>query len=127
MSRRVALFARVSTDDRGQDTGSQLLALRAVAARFGWEVVAEVPLEVSAWNAKTAADVRRQALTAVREHRADVLAVWALDRVCRAGIAEAFSLLGELENHLGAVFYSYGEPFLSTATADPHMRSLLLA
>jgi putative DNA-invertase from lambdoid prophage Rac len=126
-SHRAVLFARVSSDDRGQDTGSQLLALRSVAARFGWQVVAEVPLEISAWNAKTAADVRRQALAAVRDHRADILAVWALDRVCRAGIAEAFSLLGELENHLGAALYSYQEPFLSTATADPHMRSLLLA
>jgi predicted site-specific integrase-resolvase len=74
MSRRVALFARVSTEDRGQDTQSQLLALRTVAARFGWQVVAEVPLEISAWNEKTAADVRRQALFAVREHRADILA-----------------------------------------------------
>ncbi|HEX2572799.1 MAG TPA: recombinase family protein [Polyangia bacterium] len=127
MSRRVVLFARVSTEDRGQDTQSQLLALRTVAARFGWQVVAEVPLEISAWNAKTAAHVRRQALAAVRLHRADVLAVWALDRVCRAGIIEAFSLLQELEQHLGATFYSYQEPFLSTATADPAMRSLLLA
>lgn len=124
---RAVLFARVSTDDRGQDTGSQLLALRSVAARFGWQVVAEVPLEISAWTEKTAADVRRQALAAVRQHRADVLAVWALDRVCRAGIAEAFSLLSELEKHLGASFFSYTEAFLSTATADPHMRSLLLA
>lgn len=125
--RRAVLFARVSSDDRGQDTGSQLLALRSVAARFGWQVVAEVPLEISAWNARTAADVRRQALAAVRQHRADILAVWALDRLCRAGIAEAFSLLSELENHLGASLFSYTEPFLSTATADPHMRSLLLA
>ena len=127
MNRRVVLFARVSTDDRGQTTESQLLALRAVAARMGWEVVAEVALELSAWNAKTAADVRRQALAAVRTHRADTLMVWALDRVCRAGIADAFALLNELEKHLGAGFYSYQEPFLSTATADPGMRSLLLA
>ena len=127
MTRNAVLFARVSTEDRGQDTQSQLLALRAVASRFGWRVVAEVPLEISAWNERTAADVRRKALAAVRTHRADVLAVWALDRVCRAGIVEAFSLIAELEEHLGAAFYSYQEPFLSTATADPAMRSLLLA
>lgn len=127
MSRRVVLFARVSTEDRGQTTGSQLLALRTVAARMGWEVVSEVALELSAWNQKTAVDVRRRALAAVREHRADLLAVWALDRICRAGIAEAFSLLSELEQHLGSHFYSYSESFLSTATADPAMRQLLLA
>src|SRR4029077_18587663 len=77
MNRRVVLFARVSTDDRGQTTESQLLALRAVAARVGGEIVAEVALELSAWTAKTAADVRRKALAAVRDHRADLLAVWA--------------------------------------------------
>lgn len=124
---RAVLFARVSTDDRGQTTESQLLALRDVARRLGWEVVAEVPLEVSAWNDRTAAQVRQAALAAVRDHRADVLAVWALDRVCRAGIVEAFGILNELEKHLGATFYSYQEPFLSTATADPAMRPLMLA
>ncbi len=127
MNHRAVLFARVSTDDRGQTTESQILALRAVAGRLGWDVVAEVALELSAWNQKTAADVRRQALAAVREHRADLLAVWALDRVCRAGIVEAFGLLNELENHLGAAFYSLQESFLSTATADVGMRQLLLA
>jgi DNA invertase Pin-like site-specific DNA recombinase len=38
-TRRVALYARVSTDS--QTTESQLVELRAVAARAGWEVVAE--------------------------------------------------------------------------------------
>ena len=124
---RAVLFARVSTDDRGQDTGSQLLALRAIAARFGWMVVKEVALEVSAWTPRTAAEVRRKALAAMRDHGADVLMIWSLDRLCRAGIAEALSLVSEIEKHLGAALYSLQEPFLSTATADPAMRQLVLA
>ncbi len=127
IARRAVLFARVSTDDRGQTTESQFIALRDVGRRLGWEIVAEVPLEVSAWNDRTSAQVRRTALDAVRDHRADVLAVWALDRVSRAGIAPAFALIDELERHLGAAFYSYQEPFLSTATADASMRPLMLA
>jgi len=38
-NKRVALYARVSTDS--QTTENQLLELRAVASRHGWEVVAE--------------------------------------------------------------------------------------
>ena len=38
-AKRVALYARVSTDS--QTTENQLLQLRAVAERHGWVVVAE--------------------------------------------------------------------------------------
>ena len=123
---KVVLFARVSHHE-GQTTESQLLSLRAVAVRLGWEVVKEVSVSMSAWNPDTAAEAREKALSAVRETGADILAVWAFDRVCRAGIVEAFNLLSVLEKHLGVAFYSLQEPFLSTATADPAMRSLLLS
>jgi hypothetical protein len=43
--------------------------LRAPAVRFGWQVVAEVPLEISAWNEKTAVDVPRQARKASLQQR----------------------------------------------------------
>lgn len=125
--RRVVLLARVSTADKGQTTDSQLLALREAAARHGWTIVEEIPLKVSAWDDKAAAEVRRRALEPIRAGRADTLAVWALDRLTRQGIAEALGLLNELEAHLGAAFFSLREPFLSTATADPSTRSLLLA
>jgi DNA invertase Pin-like site-specific DNA recombinase len=90
-------------------------------------VVEEVPLKMSAWDATAAAEVRRCALDPIREGRADTLAVWALDRVCRGGIEAAFSLLSELEQHLGADLFSLQEPFLSTATADRQTRELTVA
>lgn len=124
---RALLFARVSTSDRGQTTESQLLALRDTAKRLGWEIVGELPTEVSAWNKDSARAVRKQALSAIRKQRADILAVWSLDRICRSGIRDSFALLAELEQHLGVAFYSYQEPFLSTATADQATRPLLLS
>jgi DNA invertase Pin-like site-specific DNA recombinase len=126
VTRRVALFARVSRDE-GQDTQSQILALRAAAARHGWEVVEEIELYGSAFEALSAADVRRRALDPIRTGRADVLAVWALDRITRGGIQVALAFLQELEEHLGGSFFSLQEPFLSTATADPQLRSLLVS
>jgi DNA invertase Pin-like site-specific DNA recombinase len=38
---RVALYARVSTQDRGQDVGLQLDDLYRVAEQRGWKVVGE--------------------------------------------------------------------------------------
>jgi DNA invertase Pin-like site-specific DNA recombinase len=38
---KVAIYARVSTDDKEQDPLNQLLELREFAARQGWTVVRE--------------------------------------------------------------------------------------
>ena len=125
--RRAVLLGRVSTADRQQDPENQLAPLRAAAARLGWVVVEEVALKQSAWDEASAADVRRRALAPIVEGRADTLAVWSLDRVCRGGIEAAFSFLRELEEHLGAQLFSLNEPFLSTATADKQTRELMLS
>ena len=37
----VALYARVSTKDKGQDTENQLLQLRQFCRQQGWEIVGE--------------------------------------------------------------------------------------
>ncbi len=127
MSRRAVLLGRVSRGERTQDPESQLAPLRAVAARLGWNVAEEIALKLSAWDATAAAEVRKRALSPIVEGRADVLAVWALDRVCRGGIEAAFAFLAELEQHLGADLYSLQEPFLSTAGTDRQTRELMIA
>src|SRR5882724_8125426 len=95
--RRVVLLGRVSTSDRQQDPEHQLTPLRAAAVRLGWIVVEEVALKMSAWDETSAAEVRRRALAPIVDGRADTLAVWSLDRICRGGIEAAFALLRELE------------------------------
>jgi DNA invertase Pin-like site-specific DNA recombinase len=47
---KVGIYARVSTDDKGQDPLNQLLQLREFAQKQGWFVVAEYTDEVSAKN-----------------------------------------------------------------------------
>jgi DNA invertase Pin-like site-specific DNA recombinase len=126
-ARRVVLLGRVSRGERQQDPESQLAPLRAAVERLGWTVVDQIPLKMSAWDEASAAEVKRRVLAPIREGRADTLAVWALDRVCRGGIEAAFSLLAELEQHLGAQLFSLQEPFLSTATADRQSRELMIA
>jgi len=47
---KVAIYARVSTDDKGQDPLNQLLELREFAVRQGWTVVREYTDEATAKN-----------------------------------------------------------------------------
>ena len=47
---KVAIYARVSTDDKGQDPLNHLLELREFAGRQGWTVVREYTDEVTAKN-----------------------------------------------------------------------------
>jgi DNA invertase Pin-like site-specific DNA recombinase len=132
---KVVLLGRVSTDDRidpvtgerkGQDPSHQISALRDLATRKGWQVVAEVPRRVSAWNEETAEAVWKDCLEAIERNRANLLAVWSWDRVSRRGIADAFVKIGLLEGHYACAFYSLQEPPLCTGS-DPATRELMLS
>ena len=123
---KAVLLGRVSTSDRGQDTENQLVPLRDVARRQGWEVVREIRLELSAWDEGEAREVWDAIVRAIVEEHADVLAVWALDRLCRGTVPQAFAKLEYLERHLGIQFYSLQEPFLGTGS-DPEQRELMLS
>src|SRR3989304_3725335 len=119
------LVARVSTVEKGQDPENQLVPLRDVAHRLGWDVVGELPLKLSAWDEKEAKQVWNAILSKLQETRADTLMVWATDRIYREQAAGIFARIAYLEQHLGVRYYSLQEPFLCTGT-DPQQRELLL-
>lgn len=123
---RWVIAARVSTADKGQDPATQVDALVARAKREGAEVVATVIDHRSAWSDKAAEAWEKKVLDAVVAHQADVLAVWAMDRLTRRDAEHALGLIGRLEKHHRVQFFSLQEPFLSTATADPNLRGLLM-
>jgi DNA invertase Pin-like site-specific DNA recombinase len=50
---RVAVYARVSTADRGQDTENQLLELRRFAASQHWQVVEVYQDQVSGMKGRS--------------------------------------------------------------------------
>jgi DNA invertase Pin-like site-specific DNA recombinase len=124
--KRAVLLGRVSRGERTQDPETQLVPLRAAAARLHLEVAGEVTKVCSSWTDDAAAEVKREVLAQVHATGADTLMVWALDRLTRGGVAAAFRLLAELEQHHGLTFWSLEEPFLSTGS-DPQQRELLLA
>src|SRR5882757_2323171 len=120
----VAIYARVSTDDKGQTPDNQLLQLRAWCERMGYPVVREY---VEHENGGKGAEYRKQlaamfAGAARREF--DLLLVWSLDRFSREGMAVTVGHLQRLASH-GVAFRSFTEEHLSTE--NELVRNVLLA
>ena len=80
---RAILYSRVSLGNGEQDPTMQRDALRAYAARQGWEVVAELEDEAGSTNHRKRVAWQR-ALRMIEAGEADVLAVWRLDRGFRS-------------------------------------------
>lgn len=119
---RVALYARVSTMDRGQDPEVQLVELRAWAARLeATEIVGEYVDQASGSKAdrKALAQLMRDA----HERRFDTVLVWALDRLSREGIGPMLQHIERLRS-AGVRLRSFRDPWLDT---DAPTTPLLIA
>ncbi len=108
---RCAIYARVSTDDKGQDPLNQLLQLREFAMRQGWEVVKEYTDEASAKNGE------RKGFKAMfvdaAAHRFDVVLFWSLDRLTREGTFKTHVYLKQLTD-AGIKFKSFTEQYVDS-------------
>jgi DNA invertase Pin-like site-specific DNA recombinase len=123
-SNRAAIYARVSTEDKGQTPDNQLLQLRAWCERMGYPIVREY---VEHENGGKGIEYRKQlaamfASAARREF--DLLLVWSLDRFSREGMAATVGYLQRLASH-GVAFRSFTEEHLSTE--NELVRNILLA
>jgi DNA invertase Pin-like site-specific DNA recombinase len=81
--RRVALYARVSTD--GQTVDNQLRDLREVAERHGWHVVHEfTDRGISGAKGRDQRPAFRRLWEAVTRREIDMVAAWSVDRLGRS-------------------------------------------
>ena len=95
-SKRVALYARVSTDS--QTTENQLLELRAMAERSGWTVVAEfVDHGISGAKGRADRPQFNALLNGVARREFDMLAAWSVDRLGRS-LQDLVGFLSELQS-----------------------------
>ena len=96
MTKRVALYARVSTD-KTQTTETQLRQLREVATRLGWHVVAEhVDEGISGAHGRDKRPGLDAMLRQVMRGEIDLVAAWSVDRLGRS-IQHLVSLLADLQ------------------------------
>jgi len=121
---RVAIYARVSTEDKGQDPENQLTELRAWCANSEHATAREY---VDRETGRRGAEKRKQ-FAALMEDAAkrkfDCVLFWALDRFSREGMAQTIFSLQRLSSY-GVTFHSYTEPHL--ATDNELVRNILLA
>ena len=83
MSRRAALYARVSTSDKGQDPELQLEDLRRLADQRGWAVTQEY-VDTGVSGTKGSRPALDALMDDARRGRFDVVAVWRFDRFARS-------------------------------------------
>ena len=94
---RVALYARVSTKDKRQDTENQLAQLRQFCETQRWTVVHEY---VDKATGKHSDREQFQRLFADASQRQfDVVLFWSLDRFSREGVRETLNHLERLDNY----------------------------
>jgi len=94
--KRVALYARVSTD--GQTTDNQLRELRSAAARQGWEVAVEfVDHGVSGAKGRRDRAQFNALLNGVARREFDMVAAWSVDRLGRS-LQDLVAFLADLQS-----------------------------
>lgn len=112
--RRIALYARVSTDR--QSTDAQLRELRDAADRMGWEVVAEfVDRGVSGAKGRKDRPQLHALLCGVARKDFDVVASWSVDRLGRS-LVDLVGLLQEL-HAMGVDLYLHQQGVNTTTPA----------
>ena len=107
--RRVAIYARVSTDK--QDNENQLLQLREFAAKQGWQIVREY-VDSETGSKSDRAEFKRMFEDASRG-KFDLLLFWALDRLSREGVLETLQHLNRLTSY-GVAWRSFTEQFFDS-------------
>lgn len=111
MPTSVALYARVSTNDRGQDTENQLRQLRDFADKQGWVVAAEYVDRAT--GKRSDREQFQRMLVAASKREFDVLLFWSLDRLSREGVVETLNHLQRLTGY-GVDYRSFTEQYLDS-------------
>ncbi|MBA7500030.1 hypothetical protein ES704_02783 [subsurface metagenome] len=112
---KVALYARVSTDDKEQNPETQLLALRNFCNDAGWEVYQEYVDYARAKDYKHR-EAWQQLQKDARQHKFKVVLVFRLDRAFRS-VRECVNLVEDWFDR-GIRFKSVAEDVIDTTTAQ---------
>lgn len=109
---RAALYTRVSTQHKGQETTNQLLQLRQCCQAQNWSIVREYEDHDSGGKADRSAF--QEMLRDAAARRFDVLYFWSLDRLTREGTLATLKYLELLETY-GVRWRSLTEPWIDSA------------
>jgi DNA invertase Pin-like site-specific DNA recombinase len=122
MSTRVAIYARVSTTNHGQDVGLQTRELRQFAEARGWTVAGEY-IDAGVSGTKDSRPELNRLMADAHKRRFDVVCVWRFDRFARS----VSHLLRALETFkaLGIDFVSFSEQMDTSTPAGKMVFTVL--
>lgn len=109
---KVAIYSRVSTATKGQDTENQARDMRAWAAANQHEIVAEYSDQVPG-SGKARRPQFEQMMQDARARRFEMLVFWSLDRLSREGVYATLSHLKALDD-AGVCWRSHTEAYLDS-------------
>jgi DNA invertase Pin-like site-specific DNA recombinase len=122
MSKRVAIYTRVSTDS--QTVENQLRELDAVAERMGWIIVERLADEgISGAKGRDKRPAYDRLMIMVARKEIDLIACWSVDRLGRS-LQHLVSFLGEI-NDRGVDLYLHTQGIDSSTPAGRAMFSML--
>jgi DNA invertase Pin-like site-specific DNA recombinase len=119
---KIALYARVSTSDKGQDPDMQLRELREYCERRQWIITSEF-VDVGVSGAKDSRVQLNKLMVGAKQRQFDAVLVWKLDRFGRS-LKHLVSALGEFEA-LGIAFVSLRDSFDLTTPAGRLMFNMV--
>jgi DNA invertase Pin-like site-specific DNA recombinase len=108
---RVAIYARVSTKDKGQEVENQLRQLREFAALQGWTLYREF-IDQETGSTDDRGEFQAMFKDA-SQRKFDVLLFWALDRLSREGVLETLQHLNRLTLY-GVGYRSFAEQYFDS-------------
>jgi len=109
---KVAIYARVSTKTKGQETENQLTVLREYCERMGFNVYREFIDHES--GTKTNRGAFTEMFVAAAQRKFDLILFWSLDRFSREGVRKTIFLLQQLDDY-GVAYKSYNEQFIDSS------------
>jgi DNA invertase Pin-like site-specific DNA recombinase len=121
---RVAIYARVSTTNHGQDVGLQTRELQQFAEARGWIVAGEY-IDAGVSGTKDSRPELNRLMADAHKRRIDVVCVWRFDRFARS----VSHLLRALETFkaLGIDFVSFSEQMDTSTPAGKMVFTVLAA
>jgi len=108
---RAALYARVSTKDKRQDTENQLAQLRQFCDAQGWTVVHEYVDKATGKHSDR--EQFQQLFADASQRKFDTALFWSLDRFSREGVRETLNHLERLTSY-GVNYRSFTEQYLDS-------------
>ena len=122
MTARLAIYARVSTVNHGQDVNVQLRELRQFAEARGWQIAGEY-VDAGVSGSKDSRPELNRLMADAHQRRFEVVCVWRFDRFARS----VSHLLRALETFkaLGIDFVSFSEQMDTSTPAGKMVFTVL--